>query len=282
MNPFKVIYNGLTIQDGTAFILSKLTPLFAVPIRTASAQNSGRDGGVIWNQLYDMRRITIEGMVVGGGSNPETDFFTQIRALTQAFRIPNPQQDLPLQVYLWDGSVKTIYCRPIDAPLIALQEEQTSYGSFQITLLCSDPFWNDSVVNTYSLTITTTGGFPIPAPIPFPLGGTINMVNIVNNGDIDTYATFTFTGNITNPTIVNTTTGENFSINTSLSGGDVVVVKKDNTGLQVTKNGSNILSSFDGTFFKIRKGSNILVMNASIFDSTSLCTVTFYNKYLSI
>lgn len=278
MNPTYITYNGITLNDANGYYITMLDGVFSVPIRTAEDQKTGYDGGHIWNRLYDMRTITIEGDIVGNGVY---DFYAKVRSIVNAFNIGN-QQSLPLSIGLADGNVKTILAKVITMPQIPLQAGQTDSARFQIMLKSESPYFQDLSSGNYNIPLSTFGGFPVASCVPTPVGTTNQILYINNGGSVPSYASLTITGNINNPSVRSGTTGDQFTVNTSLVTGDKLVIQRDNNGINVTKNGINYIQYFTGSFINISQGNNAIYFSASNYDSSANLNVQFSNSYISL
>lgn len=277
MSRFRIQYNGLTLEGGGDYSIEEVSGLFTVPIRTASQELTGGDGGNIWAQNFGMRTIGIEGKIF---TDDAASFFTAIRELNAAFT--KTEESLPLVIRLWDDSEKTLYARVLQMPEIILQKDLApkQIAAYRVSLLCEDPYYQDNDETEYTVGLTQDAGAAIPTPIPMSLSaGTGGSVTVVNNGDVASYAEFEIQGVVNNPTVQNVTTDEQFQIGASLSSSDIVYVNKTTRGLSVSLNNStNYYEFFNGTFFKLAPGNNVIKFSASNYDASALLTIRFSQR----
>jgi len=112
------------------------------------------------------------------------------------------------------------------------------------TCVCEDPFWYDAALTSDTQTVTSS-------PWVFVLA---------NDGSAETYPIFTITAiaNNTDMTLANAT-DDNRKLRYQDTGfyiGSVVVI--DCHEGTVTRDGTNLISAFDGSFLPLLKGSNSL------------------------
>lgn len=105
---------------------------------------------------------------------------------------------------------------------------------------------------------------PLKATNPMYLGSTLHMQTgsgtvVVSEGNVDSPATVTITGPVTNPSV--TVGASSFTWTGSLGGLDTLVV--DGERMTVAKNGVNALGGFSGTFPSVQPGANTITAAAA-------------------
>lgn len=165
--------------------------------------------------------------------------------------------------------------------------------TMQITMHCSQPFWEDVdfVVQQISQ-IIDLHYFPIPegglafptAGVPFGAFDTDLTRDFENAGDVETGMLITIValGEVTNPQIYNTATGEFIGINDTLQGNDEVIINTIRGQKTITKNGVNIIDKImsGSTFLQIGIGQNEFTINAQSGMDNVYFTLTFKQKYV--
>lgn len=141
--------------------------------------------------------------------------------------------------------------------------------NLQISIICPDPYFED-----YSTTVTniTTAG---------------TAVTIANVGDEEAGAVFELTasGNVSDPTIYNNTTGQSFGLDVDLVSGDVVTIDTRRGSLRatLTHNGTvtNIINAMTNgsTWPRLQPGNNSINYNASSGGAALTCAVAFTPIY---
>lgn len=162
-----------------------------------------------------------------------------------------------------------------------------------VTLHCSQPFWEDVdfVVQMISQIIDLhyfpidQGGLAFPtAGVPFGAYDTDLTRQVENAGDVETGCVITIValGDVTNPRIANTETGEFIGITDTLAGNDSVVICTIKGQKTITKNGENIIDKITAgsTFLQIGIGTNEFTITADSGIEYVYFTLTYKQKYI--
>jgi len=279
MNPFAITYNGLTIDyNDPSFTATILDGVEGIPIRVSEDLLTGGHGGNIWAQKYDMRTIALEGTVKGTNID---NYFSKKNELVNAFAI---NDNNVLEVTMWDGTKRTITAYVIDPPMIPHRNGRITFNNYRVELKCPYPFWGDDTVQSLSVGLRDSVGFPLPAPLAMPLLGSSENILIINNqGKVEAYPTYRISNAVTNPTVTNMTNGQSFTIETTLIDGEYIDVYVDQDGAFIIKNdGSNYRELFIGEIPIMALGNNELRFTAQNYSATALLEVTFTSKYITI
>lgn len=160
----------------------------------------------------------------------------------------------------------------------------------QISILCPQPYFKaiDDVVTEFA-SINSALEFPVEfqeAGIPFSTIDSYLEKDIINYGDAESGAIIKLNarGSVTNPSIYNLTTGEQFAVNISLTTGDEITINTNSGQKRITlKSGgvtTNIINSVarGSSWFTLVAGDNIFSYTA---DSGLInLDVTFYTTPL--
>lgn len=253
--------------------------LTGLPIRTSSQVITGRDGSIIWKQLYNSRTITIGGYIIGSSAS---DYYEAWRNLVSAFAISD--SSVILEITLPNGEIRYIECKTLSLPTITEEEGQIYTGSFQVILQAENPYYRDAF-STSTLYASSASGFPVATVIPTPLGGiSLNTVNINITGEYGSYPSYIINPTITNPRVTNQTTGESFQIEMDISlATGPIYVSFDQYGKHVgTSTSQNMYNQyFTGTYFRLQKGNNNIVFTGADVSGASL-ELTYANNYISV
>lgn len=144
----------------------------------------------------------------------------------------------------------------------------------QISVLCNNPYFKNINASVYNFS-WTSDGFEFPFSIPeegieFSTSDNISSLDIVNNGEqeVGVEINLIANGSVLNPTIINVTTGERFTLNVDMDSGDQIVITthKGNKHVNLIRNGvtTNIMNTVasNPTWFKIDIGDNIFSYSA--------------------
>lgn len=270
-------YNGYTLQNDSNTSINKVEGLSRIPMRISEDPLTGGHGGNIWERRYDMRPITIGGYIY---ADDFTTYYQKRNLLLLAFQISSLSNTLIITRP--DGVQRSITAKVIDIPLYNETEGEFCSCQFEIVLKCENPYWLSASTISYYCGTTATGGFPISATIPMPLGSLSgNSIQIINNGDVAGKAVFKIANSVINPTVTNMTTGQFMKVTYTLVDGEYIMIYRDQTGQYVTKNtGASLYSYFTGSIFDIAVGTNIIVFSASAYSATAVLQIDFTEKYL--
>lgn len=125
--------------------------------------------------------------------------------------------------------------------------------------------------------------YPLKYPIAFG-SQQYSVTALANNeGDIPTYpASITVTGPINRPRIANQTTGEYIEIDVNLpTQSDILSIVYDQDSISITANGLSVYNKLleGSTLFKIRDGSNDIVLTGLSVSAGATLTGTFMDAY---
>ena len=271
---YQITYNGTTLD--THFVVNQLD-LSDLPIRTSSQVLTGLNGGVIWNRLYNMKTITIGGSLWGSSAS---DYYGAWRTLNSLFNIGD-QTAKTLSIFLDTGETRNINCKVIDMPAIGETEGEQYTATFQVILQAENPYFTDTT-QTSIVTPFVASGFPLSAPLSMPLGGSLaTSTPIIITGDQSGYPVFTINPTVTNPVITNQSTGDTWSLQTTVNATTgPIQVWQDQQGLHVGSL-NQYVQYFTGNMFKLPQGTNIISFSGANITNSTL-NISYWNEYVSI
>lgn len=275
---YNIYYDNVQITKDDSYILQNFEPN-GIAIRTSSQKLTGQNGGIVWKQLYDMRTIGIEVIIIG---NNASDYFTKRDMLMQLFTISDNTKEL--RVELPNGVTRRIQCKVYAVDEIKEEVGEIWQGDLHIVLIAPEFLWRDGE-HSLVLNINDTsyiGGSPVPSPVPSALGYNKSAINIINVKGIDNYPYYELLGDVTNPTITNRTTGEWWRLEGTID--RPTYVYKDSYGVHAGVEGAKDFYSdiLVGTFFKLQEGDNILSYKGTKIDDDVTATIKYSNCYVGI
>lgn len=203
------------------YLQEELTGLSTLPaIRETKGMNIGMDGGWTSAQFYEPRLITIKGVI----ANKDVAIVEQRRKeLIQILA----DKRLTLEFQTEAGNLYTMDV--VVAGLTMPINKVLTSSYFQINLRADDPLIYDNTSITGREVILNrsnevSSGFEINFPINFQLGEYESRPTINNFGTSTVYPVITITGVLTQPEIVNITTNEFFTIDTTIASGSTAVI----------------------------------------------------------
>ncbi len=165
--------------------------------------------------------------------------------------------------------------------------------TMQITLHCSQPYWQDvdfvvaeisQIIDLHYFPIPE-GGLAFPTEgVPFGAYDDDLTQTLENEGDVQTGMLITIIalGDVTNPRIYNTQTGEYIGITDTLAGNDAVTISTIKGQKTITKNGVNIIDKITAgsTFLQLDTGTNEFTIQADSGIDNVYFTLTFKQLYV--
>ena len=251
--------------QGTDVVLNPpIRGLTVPPIRTASGNFSGRDGGWVSSQFYAVREIVLNGTVRGDDC---PDAAEKICRLQEAIGI---RQKLPMYVTVSEG---TTYFTEVYLADFNLDIDNERIHRFQMTLLAPDPNFyisdpDDPNAGWVDQTIfrLVGGGYITPyiLPVEWEPGSTPTI--ITNGSSMPAYPQIILEDEWTNPRIVNNTTGAYVELNVTTTSGDKIVIDMYNR--TVTLNGGSILPSREAgsSWWALVSGNNSISLSSDSND----------------
>ena len=273
------------VFDNTNYILEEVKGLECPVIRLPRFNLPGANGAFVSNTLYGERSIRIKGVVNAPDGSRITylnNRYALINALSFKRDINNNIVPQTMTITLETGNTYTTDVYQ-DTPLqLGFSQEYVDYEEFQLGFIAADPFLHTNIPVTGTVNLPVGGGTAIPTPIPISLspssGGSIILDN--TGGQIS-YPTITLTGPLTNPYIVNLTTGNFMSLNYTINIGDADIII-DCQAQTIFQGLSNItgVQTIDSTFWTFIEGNNTIGFSAA--GGSGTCTLTFYPTFLGV
>jgi hypothetical protein len=268
-------YNGLTWGPGTNFQIIGVKGIDDLPPVSASDQSkSQQDGSFIGQDEFDERTILLD-FYIKAVSN--TDLLVQKALFNAAFN-RSFITDLPL---LWADSTKLINCRCRGRTHDADAAWLATWGKAHVMLVAADPLIYDNVLTTTVLNIpAATGGLSWPLSWPLSWGSAVSgSSNFVNAGNATSYPVITFTGPLTNPSIIKNSPApaQSLTFNISLASGDVLVVDIANRLITLNGTANRYNALVSSQWFGFDPGTTQLSFGASAGSGTA--SVAWRNAY---
>ena len=235
---------------------------FGYPTNNVKSVKSPKQiGNTIIGQVMDPRKLTISFKVI---TDNKDLLFQQKRNVIKAF---NPLKKDGKLSYIVQNS-KTYQIKAVAKQSPIFLNKKTTYQEVKIKLYAADPRW-------YNPTVNET---------------TLNQSNdIYNPGDTDTPIILRLNGPMSNPLIINKSTGNKIKLEHSITSGEIVVINTRFGDKSIylydsldRKRKALSLLSFDSQLFGLTTGSNLIEFRANNMDSHSKATISYKERYLGI
>jgi len=237
-NDWEYVFNALTFGGDTAYGVVGVEGLTESPnLREDLSVKVAEHGGFSYVDLYEMRRVTISGDILG---TSQSDFETKAQTLRKTFY---PQTTPQALVFKRPGLVQQrVYCKPSKFSLPMDTAYQLTYGTWNVQLIAEDPrIYADTMSSLTQAGASASG--------------------VVNNaGDFPVYfEKVRLSGPYTNITFRNQAdTTQKIQIAATIASGTGNYIDVDFKRRTLTKNdGTNMYSSLtaDSKWFAIQPGN---------------------------
>lgn len=234
---------------------------------------------------YGSRIFHAEGKLIGSDAG---NYMQNRIALHNALILPSraamraPLQ-LDLQFYGVNQPLRS-YCTLDSYPELPMTTDYWAITDYLVSFKAFDPLIYGSQQHSAQLSapvITTGAPFPLIFPVSFfEATGTDGLAT--NSGNIPTYPLFTITGPVTNPRIMNVTTGEALRFDgLVLNAGDEVTVDFKQR-VAISSAGGNFYGTItsDSDFWQLAPGDTTFRYTADKAASPSTATLYWYDAYM--
>lgn len=253
-----IINDDLVISsngESGLYLSPPLQGLDLPPIRTASGNYSGRDGGWVASQFFSSREIVVNGVLYG----QSCDNADELRCLMNSM-MPI-RQSFPFVYVSTTGQryFADVYLRDLSIDIVS-----KNYAPFTITLVAPDPYLYDGGTDDnpgngwieQPIYKIIGGGYVTPYVLPVEWAASTQPTIVNNPNDVLIYPQIVLEGTFTNPQIINETTGQFIGANITTTAGDVIVFDlKERT---VTLNGGSVLPAMTGSWWPLVRGDNYI------------------------
>lgn len=247
-----------------------------VGVRTARADRPGRDGQLRGNSYRTERIITLGGLAYA--PDPAT--------LDAAGETIAALCDDASTLHTLIGTDASGIDKQAMVELNAESkfEHQTDrVAAWQIQLAAPDPLRYATAASTASCGLATTSGgltFPLVFPLDFGPGAGGGTLLLTNAGNTATWPTWTITGPVTNPVIINTGTSERLALTITIDAGQQLILDTDARTVMLqgvaSRRGSLAATS---TWFPLRAGSTPVAFQASSYDPAVSLTAAWRSAW---
>lgn len=280
----RVIYTNkrgesVVLGETAPYILTKIEGTGAAQANLQTQKAPYQDGVTHLDTTLEPRTLILEIMVLA--ENAE-EMQARRRRLTQVL---NPKLGPGTVRYGYGGKEWEIEAVPELAP--AFPDGGDFEDTMQpglISLLCPSPFWLDTYTESEEI-VTWIGGlrFPWRLPSRFAMKGP-KIINLVNQGDVETPVRIEFRGPATNPRVTNQTSGEYIQVNRELLHGDLLVIATDFGAKRVEINGQNVFNWIDlgSSFWQLQVGDNVIEYSSDDPVEAATGSISYRTRYVGV
>lgn len=266
-------------QNESKYVINTIDGL-TPPAASLSLIDNINDGAEFIHERTGARSIVIDMNIVGSVEANRIELYNYVKnGKYIKIYFENERRDVWI-----DGRVESI---DID--------QFTNATTCQIGIVCPDTWWKDvqeAINNINTVQAAFIFPFSIEEPIPMSTYDTIQILNLINKGDIACGMTIEIEarGNIQNPIIYNRETREYIGFGSEenpflMQAGDKIVITTHRNNKMVTliRNAveTNIFNYLTkgSTFLQVDAGDNIFTYSADIGDENINITFKHYPNY---
>jgi hypothetical protein len=264
-------FNDYLLGDDVTTFMTSLTGWEDLPpIDSSNTLRPASHGAWAGKKLAGQRIVTWSGKF-------STEDFTTWRetldALKRAFTIPSSDEELTIVVQT-RGDIKVAF-GSVAARAIPMDYAYSYYGAnVSIQFECSDPRLYSLGENSVFISMPSDTEDGLDYPLVYPLDYGVAVITssliVTNDGDVSTPVILNFSGPVTNPVLVNTTTGQELGFDIVLTADDILTVN--------TRTGTVLLGGADRLYtrqltsspilgFDLRSGNNEMQAHADEWES---------------
>jgi hypothetical protein len=269
----------ITFNVRDAFYVDNIEGLSGLTNEIRSSKGVNQDGITVIGASLSARNITMTGSIM-------RNVDANRQRLLSAF---NPKYD---GTFYYDNTATglsvSISGLVEQAPTISVTEVE-GVEDFYISILCPDPFFKGEEQSIELATWEPEFHFPLnlpPTGFNYASRSTSLTKTISNPGQVEGGVTvmMTFTGSVTDPLIINSTTGDEFKAVGTFGPTDQIVVTSGYNNNRVRLNGENALQimDFDSAFLTMRPGDNNFIYNAAAGVDALNITIVYSPYYLGV
>ena len=206
--------------------------------------------------------------------------FTYLEQL-KAHLIPQREGVNVLRIYLPGRPVQRLYAR-VRRRAIPINPEYTyGLGAATVEFFCPDPRIYDDVEQSEPMTVGVgnTRVYPRTYPMLYNHVPSPPTLTVSNNGDYETWPTFTITGSCSNPQLTNVDTSQSLLFPINLGASDTLVVSSDLRTVELNGVPSRNLLGGAPQWWSFPPHQQVN-MTFTVTTGTASCTVTWRDAYL--
>lgn len=226
-----VILNDDLIAPGYPFVdIATVKGLDSAPFRETKRDHEGVDGGFLDAEFETGRDITLDGTIYSNGTYLES-YLDSLKANFAPVTSP-----IPFYLLTETGEARLLFVKPRGVHYDWDVYRRLGYSPAQFLMYAEDPRIYSANLQTFTLPVgaLTFSGFGFSLGFPFGFGGsslTTDGQYVTNSGNRPAPAILTVapsSGTLSNPTIVNDTTGNTLTFIIDITFPDQLVIDLGN------------------------------------------------------
>ena len=279
---FRLGDTGAVINsDSTSFPfidLSEVRGLDSAPFRETQRDHEGDDGGYMDAEFEKGRDIALTGMLYALSGSAET----YMDLLKENW---SPSRTLvPLYFNVPGAGERLVFVKPLGVRYDWTALRRLGQADIQFMAFAEDPriYSNTLVTQQINLGATVFTGRGYNKSYNFGYGGvstTSDGVYVNVGGNRPTPPVFTIYGPVTNPQILNDTTGQLMKFNITLSVGETLVIRPQYKTVKLNDLTNRRNALIAPVWFYLPKGQTFIRYRAESSDPTSKLTIAYRDAW---
>jgi hypothetical protein len=244
-NGSSFVINDYNTDPNNVIVLQQY-PDMDVELNSNEVAKEGAHGIFDLPSFYGKRSISLEGVI---GAQDELNLEALKNKIKQTLQLdPNGLNNyLTLSWQDVAGRVWVVECRALNIPRFSRQLRDATEMTFLLQLKSPNPYIyaKNPIVVSGQRGYISAGGVALPMAVPFELlSDYTNTVIIDNQGSAPASPIYKIYGgaiiDLTNPRIINLTTGKEFSLQTTLTGSNSFIQVDTLNGTVTDENGNDV------------------------------------------
>ena len=239
-----------------------------------------QDGMFTGRDFLSGRYVSFRLQIMNDSSNTMQTYLAQLKANL----VPQQQGTGVLQMYLPGRGLQRLNARVRKRSLKLDPEYVYGRSEAQVEFFCPDPRIYDDTQTVVALNPTSAVGRIYNRVYPLLYnnvgsGGT-GSAAVTNSGNVTVFPTFTLNGAMTNPIIVNSSTGQFLSLNITTSATDTIVIDPDLRSITYNGNPARNLLVNGSQWFGLPAGTTTIGIISSTASTASSLVIAYRNGYI--
>ena len=254
------------------------------PLRGSNAERPGRHGSHPGRKVAETRTVEVELTVMS--DDPDSALLRGIENATAYTEEPE-EEDL----VIWAGTEQPHLVRARLERVAIPTDHDWSIGHHRSRLqwVATDPrryLWFEETSPILGMPGGSITGitFPLTLPVTFGSGISSGSITVTNSGNAATWPTFTLTGPLTGPTIINANTGQQlrFAPSYVLEDGQTMVIDTDARSVTIDAGVSRRDALISADWFPLPAGvpTTITLASTGTYDAGAGLQVAWRSAYL--
>lgn len=273
----KVVIDNILQIDNTKFLLQGIDGIGSKTKYTVNELLS-RHGAKLGNAVYENKQMALVIKVVG--STLGEMLANRDELLSYLSVKPYDQDDSRKFTFHLADSRKLFIQGVVKEVDIKLQARDTFATVIRVAIESYYPFFLSEQEYQITMNITQGGGAEVPMEVPLDMTqGATGYQQITNGGNVFTYPTIKFVGNLTNPVLLDVTNNKSLTLAHTLTGTGENITVDTFERTAIDELGNNVLDDMTGDFLIIGAGDNNFSLSTDTPSENGQAIITYRYAY---